>query len=112
MKQRALWSAVLLAGLALAGCGSASDDLAKKHPGVTVDFLAQPFERYYTLLGAALQSGKGPDVMLINGGGQIRDRVDALLPWDGYVGDDKQRLAGWDAFTLHWENLARLAALS
>jgi len=132
MKQRALWSAVLVAGLALAGCGSASDsgssssgsggklvvwdwksgdataksyiekakaDFAKKHSGVTLEFVAQPFEQYYTLLGAAIQAGKGPDVMLFNGGGQIRDRVDALLPLDQYVGEDKQRLAGWDAFT-------------
>jgi multiple sugar transport system substrate-binding protein len=132
MKQRALWTAALIAALALAGCGSASDsnsssgasdgklvvwdwksgdataasyiekakaDFAKKHPGVKVEFVAQPFEQYYTLLGAAIQSGKGPDVMLFNGGGQIRDRVDALLPLDQYVGDDKQRLAGWDAFT-------------
>jgi len=132
MKQRAVWSVVLVAGLALAGCGSASDsdssaggsggklvvwdwksgdaaaasyiekakaDFAKKHSGVTVEFVAQPFEQYYTLLGAAIQAGKGPDVMLFNGGGQIRDRVDALQPLDAYVGDDKQRLAGWDAFT-------------
>lgn len=132
MKQRALWSAVLVVGLALAGCGSASDsdsssggsdgklvvwdwksgdasaasytqkakaDFAKKHRNVTVEFVAQPFDQYYTLLGAAIQAGKGPDVMLFNGGGQIRDRVDALLPLDQYVGEDKQRLAGWDAFT-------------
>ncbi|MEH1129911.1 ABC transporter substrate-binding protein [Micromonospora sp. CPCC 206061] len=132
MKQRALWSAVLVAGLALAGCGSASDsgsssggsagklvvwdwksgdssaasyidkakaDFAKKHPRVTVEFVAQPFEQYYTLLGAAIQSGKGPDVMLFNGGGQIRDRADALLPLDEHIAEDKQRLAGWDAFT-------------
>lgn len=132
MKQRALWSAVLVAGLALTGCGSASDsdsssggsagklvvwdwksgdasaasyiakakaDFAKKHPDVTVEFVAQPFEQYYTLLGAAIQTGKGPDVMLFNGGGQLRDRADALLALDEYVGDDKQRLAGWDAFT-------------
>jgi multiple sugar transport system substrate-binding protein len=77
----------------------AKADFAGKHPGVTVEFVAQPFEQYYTLLGAAIQAGKGPDVMLFNGGGQIRDRVDALLPLDEYVGDDKQRLAGWDAFT-------------
>jgi multiple sugar transport system substrate-binding protein len=131
MKQRALWSAILIAGLSLAGCGSASESdsppggsdgklvvwdwksgdaaaasyvqkvkagFAKKHPGVTVEFVAQPFEQYYTLLGAAIQAGKGPDVMLFNGGGQIRDRVDALLPLDQYVGEDKERLAGWEAF--------------
>jgi len=132
MKRRALWSAALVAGLALAGCGSASDsgppatgtggklvvwdwksgdasaasylekvkaDFAGKHRGVTVEFVAQPFEQYYTLLGAAIQAGKGPDVMLFNGGGQLRDRVDALLPLDAYVGEDKRRLAGWEAFT-------------
>lgn len=58
----------------------AKADFAKKHPGTTVEFVAQPFDQYYTLLGAAIQSGKGPDVILFNGGGQIRDRVDALLP--------------------------------
>ncbi|MBY8870308.1 extracellular solute-binding protein [Micromonospora sp. PLK6-60] len=133
MKQRALWSAVLVVTLAMTGCGSATGsdpapgggsagklvvwdwksgeasaagylekakaDFAKKHPKVTVEFVAQPFDQYYTLLGAALQSGKGPDVMLFNGGGQIRDRVDSLVPLDEYVTADKERLAGWDAFT-------------
>ncbi|PZW00485.1 multiple sugar transport system substrate-binding protein [Micromonospora phaseoli] len=77
----------------------AKADFAKKHPDVTVEFVAQPFDQYYTLLGAAIQSGKGPDVILFNGGGQIRDRVDALAPLDEYLAEDKQRLAGWDAFT-------------
>ncbi len=132
MRKRALWPAVLVAALTLAGCGSAGGpkspaegaggklvvwdwksgdakaagyvqkakaDFAKKHPGVTVEFVAQPFDQYYTLLGAAIQSGKGPDVILFNGGGQIRDRADALAPLDSYVAEDKQRLAGWDAFT-------------
>ncbi|MDG4825138.1 extracellular solute-binding protein [Asanoa sp. WMMD1127] len=76
----------------------AKADFAKKHPNVTVEFVAQPFDQYYTLLGAAIQSGKGPDVMLFNGGGQIRDRVDSLVPLDEYLTPDKQRLAGWDAF--------------
>ncbi|MDX3659863.1 extracellular solute-binding protein [Streptomyces sp. ID05-26A] len=74
-------------------------DFAKKHPGVDVEFVAQPFDQYYTLLGAAIQAGKGPDVVLFNGGGQIRDRTDALTPLDSYVAEDRQRLAGWDAFT-------------
>lgn len=131
MKQRAVWSAVLVAGLALTGCGSATGsgsssggsdkklvvwdwksgeassaqyvekakaDFAKKHKDVKVEFVAQPFDEYYTLLGAAIQSGKGPDVILFNGGGQIRDRVDSLQPLDEYVGEDRQRLAGWEAF--------------
>jgi len=146
MMQRRLWPAVLVAGVALAGCGSAAGssgtastsaaggaasgsasaggtgklvvwdwkssdktaanfvakakaDFAKKHPDVTLEFVAQPFDQYYTLLGAAIQAGKGPDVILFNGGGQIRDRADALLPLDQYVAADKDRLAGWDAFT-------------
>lgn len=77
----------------------AKADFAKKHPGITVEFVAQPFDQYYTLLGAAIQAGKGPDVMLFNGGGQIRDRVSALLPLDQHLASDKQRLAGWDAFS-------------
>ncbi len=77
----------------------AKADFKKKHADVEVEFVAQPFDQYYTLLGAAIQSGKGPDVMLFNGGGQIRDRVDALVPLDEYVAEDKQRLAGWEAFT-------------
>ncbi|SDZ44747.1 multiple sugar transport system substrate-binding protein [Micromonospora pattaloongensis] len=132
MKTRVVWSAVLVAGLALTGCGAATGpksspggeagklvvwdwksgeasaasyvekakaDFARKHPGVEVEFVAQPFDQYYTLLGAAIQAGRGPDVILFNGGGQLRDRVDALTPLDGYVADDKQRLAGWEAFS-------------
>lgn len=132
MKQRTVVSAVLVAALALAGCGSAAGtrsspggsagklvvwdwksgeptaaaylqkakaDFARKHPDVTVEFVAQPFEQYYTLLGTAIQAGKGPDVILFNGGGQLRDRTDALLPLDEYVAEDRQRLAGWEAFT-------------
>src|SRR5688500_7511820 len=76
----------------------AKADFAKRHPGVTVEFVAQPFDQYYTLLGAAIQAGKGPDVILFNGGGQIRDRVSSLLSMDEYLAKDKQRLAGWDAF--------------
>jgi multiple sugar transport system substrate-binding protein len=77
----------------------AKADFAKKHPGVAVEFVAQPFDQYYTLLGTAIQAGKGPDVMMFNGGGQIRDRVDALVQLDQFVAQDKQRLTGWDAFT-------------
>ena len=77
----------------------AKADFATKHPDVTVEFVAQPFEQYYTLLGAAVQAGKSPDVMMFNGGGQIRDRADSLVPIDEYVGADRQRLAGWAAFT-------------
>ncbi|MEN3541199.1 extracellular solute-binding protein [Microbispora sp. ZYX-F-249] len=136
MRQQRWWAVLMVAGLAVTGCGSAARtespssgkasqeqrklvvwdwksgepaaatyiekakaDFAGRHPGVTVEFVAQPFDQYYTLLGTAIQSGKGPDVMLFNGGGQIRDRADALLPLDQYVAADKSRLAGWDAFS-------------
>ncbi|MDA0635439.1 extracellular solute-binding protein [Nonomuraea sp. MCN248] len=72
---------------------------AERHPGVTVEFVAQPFDQYYTLLGTASRSNKAPDVMLFNGGGQIRDRAGMLLPLDPYVAEDRDRLAGWGAFS-------------
>jgi multiple sugar transport system substrate-binding protein len=78
---------------------AARADFAEKHPDVEVEFVAQPFDQYYTLLGAAIQSGEGPDVMLFNGGGQLRDRVDSLVPLDSHVAEDRERLVGWDAFT-------------
>ena len=77
----------------------AKADFAETHPGVEVEFVAQPFDQYYNLLGTAIQSGSGPDVMMFNGGGQIRDRVDALLPLDDHISEDRERLAGWDAFS-------------
>ncbi|MDX3386223.1 extracellular solute-binding protein, partial [Streptomyces niveiscabiei] len=84
---------------AAAYLAKAKADFAKKHPGVTVEFVAQPFDQYYTLLGTAIQAGKGPDVMLFNGGGQIRDRTDALVPLDPYLAGDRDRLVSWDAFS-------------
>ncbi|MEV4834533.1 extracellular solute-binding protein [Nonomuraea sp. NPDC049486] len=77
----------------------AKADFAQRHPGVTVEFVAQPYDQYYTLLGTASQSNKAPDVMLFNGGGQIRDRAGTLLPLDRYVAEDRSRLAGWEAFS-------------
>jgi multiple sugar transport system substrate-binding protein len=77
---------------------AAKADFAKKHPDVEVEFVAQPFDNYYQLLGTAIESGSGPDVVLFNGGAQVRDRVDALVPLDDMVGDSVDRLAGWEAF--------------
>ncbi len=77
----------------------AKADFAQKHPDVEVEFVAQPFDQYYNLLGTAIQSGEGPDIMLFNGGGELRDRTDALLPLDDYIAEDRERLAGWEAFT-------------
>jgi multiple sugar transport system substrate-binding protein len=83
---------------AAAYVAQAKADFAEQHPDVTVEFVAQPFEQYYTLLGAAIQAGEGPDVIMFNGGGQLRDRTNALVPLDDYVAEDRQRLAGWEAF--------------
>ncbi|WP_328766112.1 ABC transporter substrate-binding protein [Streptomyces sp. NBC_00286] len=108
---RTLWAAIPVAGIVvLAGCGSASDSDSASggSKGKLVvwdwksgDATASSYVKKAkaTLLGAAMQAGKGPDVMLFNGGGQIRDRGDSLLPLDEYVCDDKKRLAGWEAFT-------------
>ncbi|MDT0316983.1 ABC transporter substrate-binding protein [Streptomyces millisiae] len=78
---------------------AARADFAERHPDVTVEFVAQPFDQYYTLLGTAMRTGEGPDVMLFNGGGQLRDRADDLLPLDDHVTEDMRRLAGWEAFS-------------
>jgi multiple sugar transport system substrate-binding protein len=77
---------------------AARADFEKKHPDVEVEFVAQPFDNYYTLLGTAIESGSGPDVVLFNGGPQLRDRVDALVPLDEYLGDNQERLTGWESF--------------
>lgn len=78
---------------------AAKADFAGKYPGVEVEIVVQPFDQYYTLLGNAIQTGSGPDVMLFNGGGQILDRTSALLPLNDYVADDLGRLVGLEAFT-------------
>lgn len=77
---------------------AAKADFAKKHPDIKVEFVAQPFDNYYTLLGTAIESKSGPDVVMFNGGAQLRDRTDALAPLDSYLGDNSTRLTGWDAF--------------
>lgn len=69
------------------------------HPGIDVEFVAQPFDQYYNLVGTAIQSGEGPDLMMFNGGAQILDRTDALLPLDEYVAQDRDRVAGWEKFS-------------
>jgi multiple sugar transport system substrate-binding protein len=73
-------------------------DFEAAHDGVDVQLVAQPFDQYYTLIGTAIQSEEGPDLLMFNGGAQLRDRTDALLPLDDYLGDAASRLTGWDAF--------------
>ncbi len=38
------------------------------HPGDTINYVMQPNDQYYTLLGTALSSDGGPDLFLLNGG--------------------------------------------
>lgn len=53
-------------------------EFEEANPGVTINYVMQPNDQYYTILGTALSSGAGPDVFLLNGGAQARARVDAL----------------------------------
>ncbi|WP_308467057.1 ABC transporter substrate-binding protein [Rathayibacter soli] len=72
----------------------------KEHPNVQVQVVSQPNANYYTLLGAAIQSNSGPDVVLFNGGSQIWSRTSALVPLNKYVpAADAKRLTGWDMFS-------------
>jgi ABC-type glycerol-3-phosphate transport system substrate-binding protein len=72
------------------------------HPGATVTFVVQPHDQYYTLLGTALASGEGPDVVLLHGGAQTTSRADALLP----LTDMAAGFAGMDAFSVDGVALA------
>lgn len=63
------------------------------HPGVTVNYVMQPHDQYYTLLGTALSSNAGPDVILLHGGAQTKDRSEALVALDG------ANLVGTEDFT-------------
>ena len=85
---------------------AAREDFAADHPDVDVEFVAQPYDEYYTLLGTAIQSGQGPDVVMFNGGAQLRSRTDALLPMDDYLGEERERLTGWEAFEADGETYA------
>ncbi|TWD81719.1 multiple sugar transport system substrate-binding protein [Kribbella amoyensis] len=76
----------------------AKTDFEGKHPGVEVEFVAQPYDQYYTLLGTAIQAGKGPDLAMFNGGAQLRERAASLIPLDEKTKDLSERLTGWDAF--------------
>jgi len=77
----------------------AKSDFEAAHPGVTVNFVMQPHDQYYTLLGTALSSGAGPDLFLMNGGAQAKARVDALVKLDDKVADVKNAIVGWPEFT-------------
>ena len=70
------------------------------YPDVDVEFVPQPVDQYYSIIGTAIATGEGPDVMLFNGGALIQDRIDALLPLDEAVADIYDDRTGWDAFSV------------
>jgi raffinose/stachyose/melibiose transport system substrate-binding protein len=70
-----------------------------KHPDVTINYVMQPNDQYYTLLGTALSSNAGPDLFLMNGGAQAKARFGALVKLDDKVADIKSDLVGWEEFS-------------
>lgn len=70
-----------------------------KNPGVTINYVMQPNDQYYTLLGTALSSNSGPDLFLMNGGAQAKARFGALLKLDDKIADIKGDLVGWEEFS-------------
>jgi ABC-type glycerol-3-phosphate transport system substrate-binding protein len=73
-------------------------DFEAAHPGVTVKFVMQPHDQYYTLLGTAIAASRGPDVVLVHGGSQAKERIAALTNLSDKVADIKSRVAGWEEF--------------
>jgi raffinose/stachyose/melibiose transport system substrate-binding protein len=69
------------------------------HPGATLNLLSQPDGEYYTLLGTALASKAGPDVIWANGGAQAKALIGGLIPLDDKLPDLISKLVGKSAFT-------------
>lgn len=68
------------------------------HPGVTIEYVMQPHDQYYTVLGTAVTAKQGPDVVLLHGGARTKERADALVKLDELVADIRGNLAGWEEF--------------
>ncbi len=66
---------------------------------MTINYVMQPNDQYYTLLGTALSSNSGPDLFLMNGGAQAKARFPALVKLDDKVADIKGDLVGWEEFS-------------
>ncbi len=69
------------------------------HPGATLTILGQPDAEYYTLLGTALSSKAGPDVIWANGGAHAKALTEGLIPLDDKLPDLISKLVGKSAFT-------------
>ena len=78
---------------------SVKSDFESAHPGVTIQYVMQPHDQYYTLLGTALAAKQGPDVIMVHGGSQAKERTDALVKLDDAVAPVKGDIAGWAEFT-------------
>ncbi|WP_127144376.1 ABC transporter substrate-binding protein [Pelagibacterium montanilacus] len=65
----------------------AKAEFEEANPDVTINYVMQPNDQYYTILGTALASGAGPDVFLLNGGAQARARFEALTDLTDLSGD-------------------------
>jgi raffinose/stachyose/melibiose transport system substrate-binding protein len=68
------------------------------HPGVTIRFVPQPHDEYYTVLGTAITASQGPDVVLLHGGARTKERTGALIKLDDKVADIRDKLVGWEEF--------------
>lgn len=72
---------------------------AEAHPDAEPSFVMQPHDQYYTILGTALASGSGPDLILLHGGAQTKERTEALLRLDDAVAGIADQIVGWEEFT-------------
>ncbi len=79
--------------------GKVKTDFEASHPGVTIQYVMQPHDQYYTVLGTAISAKQGPDVVLLHGGTPTKERTDALVKLDDSVAPIKNDLAGWSEFT-------------
>jgi ABC-type glycerol-3-phosphate transport system substrate-binding protein len=57
----------------------------KANPGVVVNHVAQPHDKYYEIIRSALASGTGPDVLLLHADQRAVALKDTLLPLDKAV---------------------------
>jgi len=76
----------------------AKADFEAAHPGVTINYVMQPHDQYYTLLGTAISANRGPDLVLVHGGSQAKERVGAFVKLDDAVTDIRSEVVGWDEF--------------
>ena len=69
------------------------------HPGATLTYQAAGGDQYYTLLGTAIASKTGPDVIWANGGAQAKNLVGAVIPLNDKLPDLISTIVGKSAFT-------------